>query len=438
MLPANAVVARWHGDDFVAVVPGVTFDMLDETLCRLQDTLSRKKTGEPVMVYGLAPFTGPAGFEAALALADHELYFARSAGEGPVQAAGEDRGLFELSRQLELLETPEDIIGCGLRQVRQLLQFEVAGYYLLDGADAQAVYLDHDPSLKLPEALGLSQPIPLNGLAQRTLETRRTQISVDYQQDPAAPPWTHLKARSVIMTPVIPVDTVTGLLALAQISRQRALPLLPQRVLEQAALRLGYALELQGAVQEVRRTLEGGMLGLGAALEARDLETRGHTARVVHLSSALGQALNLNPQALDQLRQGAYLHDIGKLSIPDRILLKAGPLTPEERSVMQSHVIRGADIAGSMPILSPDTLAVIRSHHERWDGAGYPDGLRGAEIALLARIFAVTDVYDALTSERPYKLAWTVQAARREIAAQAGRQFDPQVVAAFLTLPDSP
>ena len=228
--------------------------------------------------------------------------------------------------------------------------------------------------------------------------------------------------------------SVVGLLTLVNITTWKALPLRAQRVLELAALRLGHALDLRAAVQSVRQTLEGGLLGLGVALEARDLETKGHTERVVQLCSALGRALGLEANLIDELRQGAYLHDIGKLSIPDQILLKPGPLTADEWKIMQLHAATGAAIAAHIPNLSAGALAVIHSHHERWDGTGYPATLAGEEIPFLARIFTVCDVYDALTSERPYKRAWTVEETRTELLSQAGRQFDPPIVMAFLQM----
>ncbi|WP_019586802.1 HD-GYP domain-containing protein [Deinococcus apachensis] len=185
---------------------------------------------------------------------------------------------------------------------------------------------------------------------------------------------------------------------------------------------------------QVRQTFEGGLLALGMALEGRDLETSGHTERVVRLARALGRALHLPPEDLDALSQGAYLHDLGKLTVPDAILHKPGKLTPEEFAEMQTHAERGHRLALRLPHLAPGALTVILHHHERWDGTGYPHGLRGEGIPPLARIFAVADVYDALVSERPYKPAWTPQAAAAEILAGAGRHFDPCVVRAFAGL----
>ena len=176
---------------------------------------------------------------------------------------------------------------------------------------------------------------------------------------------------------------------------------------------------------------EGALRALGLALEYRDAETKGHTDRVVNLATTLAGALALDAATVEALRWGAYLHDIGKLAIPDPILRKPGPLDPMEWSVMRTHAERGEAFASALGFLPPTTLEVIRSHHERWDGTGYPDGRRGDAIPLAARIFAVCDVYDALTHERSYKAAWPPDQAIAELQSQAGNQFDPDMVATF-------
>ncbi|SMB83052.1 HD domain-containing phosphohydrolase [Deinococcus hopiensis] len=192
--------------------------------------------------------------------------------------------------------------------------------------------------------------------------------------------------------------------------------------------------DLEALNLSLQATLEGGLLGLGIALEARDLETSGHTLRVMQYSLQLGEALGLDAVMLTELKHGASLHDLGKLTIPDAVLLKPGRLDAAEWALMQTHAHNGYEIASRIPTLPRLALDVIRHHHERWDGTGYPDRLAGTDIPLLARIFAVCDVYDALTSERPYKRAWSHQAAVDELRAQRGRQFDAEVVDAFLAL----
>lgn len=190
---------------------------------------------------------------------------------------------------------------------------------------------------------------------------------------------------------------------------------------------------LQG-VQKMERHAterEDVLLALGLALEARDYETKGHTERSVRLAEQLGAWVDLGNHELEALRQGAYLHDIGKLAVPDEIIRKPGPLTEAQRKTMQQHVLIGEDLVRRIPTVHTDALSVIRSHHERWDGKGYPDGLAGQDIPMLARIFSVVDVYDALTSERPYHQPRTPDDALSYLRAEAGRHFDPLAVYAF-------
>jgi HD-GYP domain-containing protein (c-di-GMP phosphodiesterase class II) len=141
------------------------------------------------------------------------------------------------------------------------------------------------------------------------------------------------------------------------------------------------------------------------------------------------------PEQLKGLAMGAWLHDIGKLAIPDAILLKPGPLTEEERRIIQGHVRIGYDLVNRIPFLA-DAAEIILTHHERWDGSGYPRGLKGTDISLSARIFAVADTLDAMTSDRPYRAALPFQDARNEIERLAGIQFDSQVVSVFLSIPN--
>jgi putative nucleotidyltransferase with HDIG domain len=188
------------------------------------------------------------------------------------------------------------------------------------------------------------------------------------------------------------------------------------------------------AEEQACQAQEDAIRALGLALEYRDDDTKGHTDRVTRLALRLGQALQLGDEELTALRWGAYLHDVGKMAIPDSILRKPARLDPDERTQMQQHAAIGATFAHQLSFMPPAAQALVRSHHERWDGTGYPDGLRGVEIPLTARIFALCDVYDALTSDRPYKRAWSPADALREIQNGAGSHFDPDLVARFVEI----
>ncbi|MBB6015147.1 HD-GYP domain-containing protein [Deinococcus radiopugnans] len=186
------------------------------------------------------------------------------------------------------------------------------------------------------------------------------------------------------------------------------------------------------ADEQASAAREAALRAMGLALEVRDGETKGHTDRVTALALRLARALCWSPSQTRALRWGAYLHDIGKIAIPDAVLLKRGPLDGAEWQVMRSHAGEGVRFAKALGFLPQTALDVVTDHHERWDGQGYPAGKAGQAISLAGRLFALCDVYDALTSERPYKVAWTSQAALAEIEAQAGRHFDPELTRLFL------
>ena len=190
--------------------------------------------------------------------------------------------------------------------------------------------------------------------------------------------------------------------------------------------------------EEARRVAlaarEDAIRSLGLAVENRDSEVKGHTDRVTDLALRIGGALGLDEAQLNALRWGAYLHDVGKISIPDAILHKPGRLTGDEWQIMKTHAQTGYLFAERLTFLPQETLQTVLHHHERWAGGGYPHNKKGEDIPLLARIFSVCDVYDALTSKRPYKEPWSHEAAVAEIQKQAGEQFDPAVVEAFLNI----
>ncbi len=183
-------------------------------------------------------------------------------------------------------------------------------------------------------------------------------------------------------------------------------------------------------LERLARGLSPGLASLVTATEVRDAYTAGHGRRVAELAIRIGQMMDLPPEALRALAQGGWIHDLGKIGIPDHILNKPGALTPEERALIEAHPEHGYRIAVGLGTLA-DELDLIRYHHERWDGGGYPSGLRGPQIPVLARILAIADVYDALTSRRAYREPWTPERALAHIRSGAGSHFDPVCVAAF-------
>jgi PAS domain S-box-containing protein len=191
--------------------------------------------------------------------------------------------------------------------------------------------------------------------------------------------------------------------------------------------------DLQESNQDLLMAYEFTLEGWAKALELRDAETEGHTQRVVDMTLRLARRIGVSEELLVHIRRGVLLHDIGKMGIPDSILLKPGPLTEEEWEVMRQHPVYAQQLLSAIPYLRP-ALDIPYCHHEKWDGTGYPRGLQGEQIPLGARIFAVVDVWDALRSDRPYRPAWADEKVYQYIQEQAGQHFDPTIVQAFLKL----
>ena len=190
----------------------------------------------------------------------------------------------------------------------------------------------------------------------------------------------------------------------------------------------------ESALRDLEQAHEVTVTALAAALELRDDETGGHAQRVTALALELAGAVAPDLAADPELRYGFLLHDIGKIGIPDAILLKPMQLTPAEKRQMEFHTTLGEQLISGVPHLQGVAREVIAFHHERWDGTGYPWGLAGDAIPLAARIFSVADAFDAISNDRPYQRASSVDAALEKISANAGTQFDPGLVEAFVPL----
>jgi putative nucleotidyltransferase with HDIG domain len=194
--------------------------------------------------------------------------------------------------------------------------------------------------------------------------------------------------------------------------------------------------QLKGALNQLESSYDATLEALGGALDLKDSETVGHCKRVTAFTIAIAKAMKIDPAQLPQIARGAFLHDIGKMAIPDRILQKPGPLTDDEREIMRTHCDVGYNMLIRIPFLR-EAAEIVLAHQEHFDGSGYPRGLRGEAITLGARIFSIADALDAMVSDRPYRKALSIEHARKEITRCSGTQFDPKVVDVFLSLPDS-
>jgi putative nucleotidyltransferase with HDIG domain len=193
--------------------------------------------------------------------------------------------------------------------------------------------------------------------------------------------------------------------------------------------------QLSIALQDLEQSYDHTLEALGGALDAKDAETEGHCQRVTAFTIRIAKAMGVDKGLLRHIARGAFLHDIGKMGVPDSILRKPGPLTAEEREIMRRHCEIGYSVLQRIPFLK-EAAKIVLAHQECYDGSGYPRGLKGEQIPLGARIFAVADTLDAMISDRPYRKALPISAARDEIRRYSGRQFDPRVVEVFLAQPE--
>jgi putative nucleotidyltransferase with HDIG domain len=193
--------------------------------------------------------------------------------------------------------------------------------------------------------------------------------------------------------------------------------------------------QLSIALQDLEQSYDYTLEALGGALDAKDAETEGHCQRVTAFTITIARAMGVEKGLLRHIARGAFLHDIGKMGVPDNILTKPGPLTAEEREIMRRHCDIGFAVLERIPFLK-EAAEIVLSHQECYDGSGYPRGLKGEQIPIGARIFAVADTLDAMISDRPYRRALPISAAREEIQRFSGKQFDPRVVEVFMAQPE--
>ncbi len=193
--------------------------------------------------------------------------------------------------------------------------------------------------------------------------------------------------------------------------------------------------QLSIALQDLEQSYDYTLEALGGALDAKDAETEGHCQRVTAFTITIAKAMGVDNSLLRQIARGAFLHDIGKMGVPDQILRKPGPLTTQEREIMRRHCDIGYSVLERIPFLK-EAAEIVLAHQEFYDGTGYPRGLKGEQIPIGARIFAVADTLDAMISDRPYRKALPISAAQAEIRRFSGTQFDPQVVKVFLEQPE--
>ena len=347
--------------------------------------------------------------------------------------------LAQLSADLESLDDDAAIAKRGLEGLLELPNLEAAAYFKL-GKNMLKTLAVVGP---LPVAfIKQREALPVragHGIFGAALETKEVQIVEDYSSDSAQPnSFQAFGFRASLVAPILLGGQVKAFLAATSFSSNATLPANTLEIVDFLAKRVSRALERAEQIGEILSTRASSFRALGLALELRDFETKGHTDRVVALCLQLGETVGLTPIQLQHLEWGALLHDIGKIAVPDSILLKPGKLTPAEWVVIRQHPESGFKMLNALHFLPRQTLEIVRCHQERLDGSGYPLGSKGDEIPYLARLFAVVDVFDALISERPYKHAWTLSQSIAGLRAQAGVTLQADLVDAFIELLETP
>lgn len=348
------------------------------------------------------------------------------------------RKLLGLSSEIESIDSPREIAQRALQTILELTPFETAVFYTVDSIDDGKIkpevvagdYPSRFPRVYFDNAIKLG-----DGLVGSAILNRSSRAVYDYCEYPEAlPAFREMGTKSVLVEPLWVKDTPYGALTLLTFTSPTIPSSEARNLLQLTARRIERAIERIGHLTSLRQARDSMLQAFGVALERRDYETQGHTERVTKLSVDLAAALGFSGNELEAIRWGAYLHDIGKLSIPDRVLLKPGPLTDEEWGMMKRHTEIGYDMLEPIPFLPDSSRNIVRYHHERWDGQGYPEGLANTDIPIEARIFAVADVFDALAHDRPYKRGWPIEAAYAELAKLAGKHLDPVIVDRFLQI----
>jgi PAS domain S-box-containing protein/putative nucleotidyltransferase with HDIG domain len=338
-----------------------------------------------------------------------------------------------LSTSLDL----DHVLKSILTSLKQVVPYDSASVFMLE-EDRMRITSAH--GFKNPEEI-IGQTFPANDtLFQEVLKNRRPIFLEDAQLDPRFNHWGEtIHIHGWMSVPLITRGEVIGIITLDNRKKSaynQEAGALAQAFGHQAAAAIENARLFEGmqrSLEELNLAYESTIEGWSKAMDLRDRETEGHTLRVTQMTTTLAQAMGITGEDLVHIRRGALLHDIGKMGVPDRILLKPDRLKEDELVLMRRHPQYAYDMLSPVSYLHP-ALAIPYSHHEHWDGNGYPQGLTGEEIPLAARLFAIVDVWDALTSDRPYRPAWTRQEAMNYILELSGKQFDPNVVKKFLVM----
>jgi putative nucleotidyltransferase with HDIG domain len=331
----------------------------------------------------------------------------------------------------------DDLIPRIFTDVNKAINAEAQSIWLVNEKEGVIICrLATGPSAE--RLMGFKVPLNAPSIVGTSVSKQESIIIKDAQNDPrraiSADETTGFVTRSLMTVPLVLEDKSIGAIQAVnkrdgQLFSQDDLDLF-RSIADSAALAVNNAQLVADLQNSYDLTLD----ALSAALDLRDRETEGHSRRVVEYTSRLAEQIGLDKETIRNIRRGALIHDIGKIGVPDAVLHKPSELNEEERKIIERHPQAGYDMLADIPYLQEE-IEIVICHQEKWDGTGYPRGLKGEEIALGARLFMIADTFDALTSDRPYRMGRPYEAARKVIEEEAGRQFDPKAVEAFLAVP---
>ncbi|MCC6189627.1 MAG: GAF domain-containing protein [Anaerolineales bacterium] len=367
---------------------------------------------------------------AALAIQNAQLY------ERQRRSNERQQLLEQISRHMQQTLHIDSLIPLVLREVNKALDAEAQSLWLLN---PQTNML----ACRFATGLGAEAikrvQVPLGqGIVGRSVARHESIISEDGQRDTrifrAADAQTGFVTRSLLCVPLVRQGQAVGAIEAVNKHGGQSFSADDLELLRSIADSAALAIENARLFAELAASYDSTLEALAAAIDLRDRETEGHSRRVVAYTARLARQRGLSEAEIAEICRGALIHDIGKIGVPDAILLKPSALDPQERRIIQQHPQAGFEMLLGVPYLK-DEIQIVLAHQERWDGSGYPFGLKGEAIPLGARLFAVADTFDALTSDRPYRRGQPMARAREIIAVEAGVKFDPDVAAAFLAVP---
>jgi len=333
-----------------------------------------------------------------------------------------------LNSTLELAQVLDLIIANAV----EMLECE-AGSILLCNKEKDCLLFSASTSADSKTLAQISIPLTdslAGAIFSKNLPLVVNNVDKDIRHNTSVATQIHFHTHSLLGVPMRIQDRVIGVLEALNKKRGKFTEE-DVKILTAIASQAAVAIENAQLVEALQESYESTLEGWAAALDLRDKETEGHSQRVTWLAMELAQALGMSKEDVSYLRQGALLHDIGKMGVPDSILHKNGPLTEPEKAIMRQHPVNAYKMLYPITHLRP-ALDIPYCHHEKWDGSGYPDRLKGEEIPLPARIFTIIDVWDALRSNRPYRKAWSVKKTITYVQKQAGKDFDPNIVKRFV------